>query len=104
LKLREQVADVGLHGLFREEEPFADLTIDEPVRDELKHFDLASGRVLTDLAGRGRRERDDRSAAARAASRRSRLEAAAVISVSVEDLLALGRVHGSGIGAGATAL
>ena len=35
------MADVGLDGLFRKEEPFADLTIDEAVRDELKHFDLA---------------------------------------------------------------
>jgi hypothetical protein len=104
LKFREQVADVGLDGLFREKEPFADLTIDEPVRDELKHFDLARRGVLADFSGRGRRERDDRSAAARATPRRSRLEAAAVISVSVEDLLALGRVHESGIGAGATAL
>ena len=104
LKLREQVADVGLDGLLRKEEPFADLPIDEPVCDELQHFDLASRRVLTDLAGRGRRERDDRTAAGRAAPGGSRLEAAAVVSVPVQDLLALGRVHGSGIGARATAL
>ena len=98
------MTDVGLDGLFRKEEPFADLTIDEAVRDELKHFDLARRGVLTDLAGRGRRERDDRTAAGRAASRGSRLEAAAVVSVSAEDLRALGRVHESGIGARATAL
>ena len=35
LKLCQQMADMRLHGFLREEEPFADLTIDEPVRDQL---------------------------------------------------------------------
>lgn len=89
---------MGLDRLFREEEALADLTIDEPVGDELKHFDLAGGRILSDLASRRRRERDDGAAPGRAASRCSRLEAAAVIAIAVEDLLALGGVHESGIG------
>ena len=38
------MADVRLHGLFREEEPLADLSVDETVRDELEDFDLARGR------------------------------------------------------------
>lgn len=50
LKLRQQMADVGLHGLFRQEQPLADLAIHEAVRDQLKDLDLASGRVLPDLA------------------------------------------------------
>ena len=50
LKLRQQVADVRLDGLLREEEPLADLTIHEPVGDELENLDLAGRRILTDLA------------------------------------------------------
>ena len=98
LELREQMADVGLDRLLRQEEPLADLTIDESVRDELKDLDLAGCRILADLSGRRRRERDDRAAPARAAPSGGRLEAAAVVSISVEDLPTLGRVHESGIG------
>jgi hypothetical protein len=58
------VADVGLHRLLREKEPFADLAIDETVGDELKNFDLARGRILADLACGRRSERNDRAAAA----------------------------------------
>lgn len=35
LKFCQQMADVGLHGFLRKEEPFADLAIDEPVRYQL---------------------------------------------------------------------
>ena len=92
------MADVGLHGLFREEESFADLAVYEAVRDELQYLDLACGRVLADLARRRRRERDHRSTATRATPRRSRFEPAAVIAITVQDLLALSGVHGVGIG------
>ena len=88
-----------LHRLLGEEEPLADLSIDETVCDELKHLDLASRRILSDFASRGRRERNDRAAAARAATRGSRLEPAAVVPISVEDLLALSGVHEFRIGA-----
>jgi hypothetical protein len=98
------MANVGLDGLLGQEEVLADLTIDESVCDELKDFDLSRGRILADLSRRRRRERDDCTAPARAASCRGRLEAAAVVPISVEDLLALGRVHESGIGARATPL
>jgi len=46
LKLREQMPNVGLDGLFREEEALTDLTVHEAVRDELEHLDLASRGVL----------------------------------------------------------
>ena len=46
LKLRQQVADVRLDRLLGEEEPLADLTVDETVRDELENLDLAGGRLL----------------------------------------------------------
>ena len=93
------MANVRLHRLLGEEEPLADLSIDETVCDELKQLDLAGGRILSDLAGRGRRERNDRAAAARAATCGSGLEPAAVVPISVEDLLALSGVHEFRIGA-----
>ena len=93
------MADVRLHRLLGEEEPLADLSIDETVCDELKNLDLAGGRNLTDLASRGRRKWDDRTAAARAATCGSCLEPAAVVPISVEDLLALSGVHEFRIGA-----
>ncbi|HXG75042.1 MAG TPA: hypothetical protein VNJ53_00580, partial [Gaiellaceae bacterium] len=98
LKLREQMPDVGLHGLLREEEPLADLAIHEPVCDELEHLDLARRRVLAELPLDLGSERDDRPVASCAAPRRSRLEATAVIAVAIEDLLALGSVHALPIG------
>jgi hypothetical protein len=76
----------------------SDLAIHETVRDELKHLDLAGRRILTDLAGRGGRERDHRAAATRAAPRGGGLEAATVVSIPVQDLLTLSGVHVSGIG------
>lgn len=93
------MADVRLHGLFREEEPFADLPVDQTVCDELEDLDLACGGILTDLTRRWRREWNDRAAASRAASRRSRFEATAVIAIPIQYLLPLSGVHESGIGA-----
>ena len=104
LQLREQVSDVGLDGLLRQEEVLADLAIDEPVCDELKNLDLTRRRVLYAFPRRGRGERDDGSMATRAPASRSRLESAAVVAVAIEDLLALGSVHVSGIGGPASPL
>ena len=100
LKLREQVAHMRLDRLLREEEPLADLAVHEPVRDELENLDLAGRRILAHLARRGRSERDDRTAARRAAPCSRGFEATAVIAVPVQDLSALCSVHESGIGAG----
>ena len=90
---------MGLHRLLREKQVLADLSVDEAVCNELQHLDLASGRILTDLARCGWRERDDRSAAPRATTCSRRLEASAVVAISVEDLLALSGVHEFRIGA-----
>ena len=90
---------MGLHRLLGEEEPLADLSIDETICDELKHLDLASRWILSDFTSRGRREGNDRAAAARAATCGSGLEPAAVVPISVEDLLALSGVHEFRIGA-----
>ena len=104
LKLREQVTDMRLDRLFREEEALADLAVHETVGDELEHLDLTSRRILSNLASRRWRERDDRAATRRAAPRRRGLEPTAVIAVPVQDLSALSSVHESGIGAGVVPL
>jgi hypothetical protein len=104
LKLRQQVADVRLDRLFGQEESLADLAIHETVGDELEHLDLTRRRILSDLPGRGWRERDDRPTAARATPRRGRLEATTVVAVSVQDFPALGSVHAFRIGACTNAL
>ena len=39
LELGEQVPYVGLHGLFRQEEAVADVTIDETFGDQLEDFE-----------------------------------------------------------------
>ena len=98
LQLREQMADVRLDGLLREKELLADLPVDEPVRDELEDLELTRRRLLLDR-GHGRRgERDNRPGTGAAPTCGSRLEAAPVVLVTVEDLLALCGVHNSGIG------
>ena len=91
--------DVGLDRLFREVEALADLAVDEAVRYELKHLDLAGSRILAELPGRRGGERDDRTVPTGAAPGSGRLEAAAVVTVAVENLLSLGGVHVSRIGA-----
>src|SRR5215510_1600144 len=58
LQLRQEMSHVALHGLFREEEALADLPVDEPLGDQLEHFDLARGRLLLELTERSR-ERND---------------------------------------------
>ena len=82
----------------------ADLSIHEAVRNELEDLDLTSRRVLPELAGDLRRERDDGAVTTGAATRGSRLEAAAVVAISVQDLLTLRGVHGWGIGVVCAAL
>ena len=78
----------------------SDLTIDEPVRDELENLDLAGGRLLLELTKRGRRrEGDHGTGPLRVPARRSRLESAAVVAVTVQDLLTLSGVHRLRIGA-----
>jgi hypothetical protein len=91
LKLCEQVADVGLDGLLREEEPHTDLAVHESVGDQLKNLDLTRRRLLLQLLQRAG-ERNDLGALV-AASLRNRVEAPAVVDITGQDLLAFGRVH-----------
>lgn len=92
------MADVGFDRLLREEEALTDLSIHQSVCDKLKNLDLARGGILADLTRGSGRERDDRAVPVRAAPCRSRLEAATVVAVAVEDLLTLSGVHATGIG------
>lgn len=98
LKLRKKMSDVGLDGLFRQKQALPDLAVHEAVSNKLKDLALASRRLLLELAGRRTREGDDRSGPRTAAPCSSRLKAAAVVSVPVQDLFALSGVHASGIG------
>jgi hypothetical protein len=93
LQLGQQVAYVRLDRLFREEEPDADLAVHEAVRDQLEHFDLTRRRFLLELLERAA-ERNDLGAPP-ATALRDRVEAAAVVHVAREDLLALGSIHGN---------
>jgi len=98
LQLREEVADVRLHRLLRQEELVPDLAVDEPVCDELQHLQLARGRLLLELTQHWSCKRDHRAGTTRRATSSSRLEPAAVVAIAVEDLLTLSGVHGSDIG------
>jgi len=98
LKLREQVPNVGLDRLLGEEEPLADLPVHQSIRHELEDLDLAGGWIGPSFPGGGWAEGDDRSVPPRASARRSRLEAAAVIAIPIQDLLTLRGVHECGIG------
>jgi hypothetical protein len=103
LELCQQVPHVGLHSLFREEEPLADLPVDEPVGNELKHFELAARRLLLELLHRAC-ERNYLSAAVASALLCDRLETARMVAVAVQDLVTLGSVHDWAIGRGLNTL
>jgi hypothetical protein len=99
LKLREEMADVRLDRFLREEQALPDLAVDETVRDQLEHLDLTGGGLLLELAEHGRwSKRDDGTRPRRVPARSSRLESAAVVAVSVQDLLTLRGVHAMPIG------
>ena len=104
LKLRQQMADVRFDRLLREEEALPDLAVDEAVGDELQDLDLTRSRILSELTLDLGRKGDDRAMPACASTRGGRLEAAAVVSISVEDLLTLCGVHDWGIGTPLVAL
>src|SRR4051812_47207683 len=99
LQLCQQVADVRLDRLLREEEADADLAVHEAVGDQLQHFDLTRGRLLFELLERPG-ERDDLPAGrvVAAAPLSDRVEAAAMTDVAGQDLLALSSVHVRRIG------
>src|SRR5579862_3378369 len=97
LQLCEQMADVRLDRLLGEEEAVADLAVHEAVRDQLKHLDLAHRRLLLELPKRPL-ERDHLRAASVTPPGGDLLEAARMVRVPVENLLALCCVHGPSIG------
>src|SRR6476661_6813687 len=92
LELREQVTDVRLDRLLRQEEPLADLAVHEAVRDELEHLDLPHRRHLLERA-QGGLKRNHLATSEPAAARRDLLEVARVRQIAAENLFALSRVH-----------
>ena len=77
----------------------ADLAVHETFRDQLEHFDLASGRLLLELP-EGSRERNDLRVAL-ASPCGHRIETTRVVDVTGQDLFALCSIHDSPrIGAG----
>src|SRR4051794_23456933 len=92
--------DVRLDRLLREEQPLADLAVDETIGDELEHLDLARRRLLRQLTQRRRVERDHGAGAARAAPCGRGLEPPAVVAVAAENFFALCSIHAVSIGAG----
>ncbi len=49
LQLRQQMAHMRFDGLLGEEEPLADLAVDETVSHELEHLDLPCGGLLLEF-------------------------------------------------------
>ena len=96
LELGEQVANVRLDRLLREEEAGTDLTVDEPVGNELKNFQLATRRLLLDAERRT--EGNDLAAGRARATLRDFLEPSRVVDITAQDFLSLCGVHGFGIG------
>jgi hypothetical protein len=94
---------VGLDRLFREEEPVADLPVDEPLRDQLEDLDLPGGRLLLELPER-RGEGNDLAGAVRRPPLGDSLEAPRMVHVSRQDLFPLCSVHEPGIGGSWTRL
>jgi hypothetical protein len=82
---------MGLDGLFAQEEPLADLAVDQALGDQLQNLDLAGRRLLLELAHR-RRERDDLSARGPTTGS-SCIEPTRVVDVPAQDSFPLGSVH-----------
>jgi len=92
------MAHMRFHRFLRQEQPFADLAIDEAVGDELEHLDLTPRGLLLELAKRAL-ERNHIGTPGTTTPRRDFLEAARVRQIPAEDLLTLSCVHAPGIGA-----
>jgi hypothetical protein len=99
LELGEKVPHVRFDRFLRQEEPLADLSVHEPVGDELQYLDLAHRRFLLELAQRAALQRNDVGAAGSAPTCSHFLEAARMRHITAEDLLALRSVHEPSIGA-----
>jgi len=97
LELRQDVPDVRLDRLFREEELLTDLAIDETVADELEHLDLAHRRLLLELPKRALKG-NHLCAGATSAPLGDLLEPGRVVRVPAHDLFPLRGVHAPSIG------
>ena len=82
---------MALHRFFRKEEPVADLTIDQALRDQLKYLDLAGSGLLLELP-EGRGERNDLRVAL-SPSRGHSVETTRVVDITGQDLFSLCSIH-----------
>lgn len=101
LQLRQEMPHVGLDRLLGKEESLADLAIHKTLSNELEDLDLASSRLLLQLA-RWRRPQwyNLRSGvAADASTLRCLFEAASVVEVPRQNLSAFCLIHAQSIGA-----
>ena len=96
LQLGEEVSDVRLDRLLRQEQPLSDLAIDESVGDQLQNLEFPCRGLLFELAQSRRCERDHGAGTTRVPTRGGCLEPAAVIAVPVQDLFTLSGVHRRG--------
>ena len=96
LELGEQVANVRLDRLLREEEAGTDFTVDETVGDELKNLKLPVRRLLLDA--KRRTEGNDLAAGCAGSTLRDFIEPSRVVDITAQDFLSLRGVHGLGIG------
>jgi hypothetical protein len=97
LELRQQVPHVGLHRFLGQKQLLADLTVHQPVGNELQDLYLPDRRLLLELAKRALK-RDHIGAAGTASPRRNFFEAARMRQVTAQDLLALRSIHAPSIG------
>jgi len=91
LQLRKQVAHMGLHRLFAQEEALADFAVDQALRDQLQYLDLAGSRLLLELPHR-RRKRDDLGARGPATRCRG-VEPTRMVDVPAQNAFPLRSVH-----------
>lgn len=80
-----------LDRLLREEEAMADFAVDQALRDQLQHFDLASGRLLLELP-EGSSERNYLRVAL-PPPRGHSVKTTRVVDVTGQDLFALCSIH-----------
>jgi hypothetical protein len=97
------MTDVTLDCLFGQVEAVANLTVDQPLGDELENLDLSRGRCVLRL-GRGGSDREVEQVGGWRAARRDSLEALCVLAVAHKNFVSLCGVHEAGIGVASTVL
>lgn len=82
---------MALHRLFRKEQPVADLAVDQALRDQLEHLDLAGSGLLLELPERRGKRNDLR--VALAPPRGHCVKTTRVVDITGQDLFSLCSIH-----------